>query len=64
MDEASDIWQEFMDKKVRLIVKDGNIVRPRDGVFKDIDSTHIFLMINDSITPFLRSEIKRVELKE
>ena len=64
--KPSSLWKEYKDKKVRLIIKDGLFVRSRDGIFKDIDDTHIFLELveNQLAKPFLRSDIKRVELKE
>jgi len=60
------IWDLYKNKKVRLYVIDGNKIRPRDGIFIDYDETHVFLTIlSDSIpTPFLRSSIKRLEIKE
>ena len=48
-------------------MRDGKFFpKPRDGIFKDIDSTHLFLLVenNEVPMPFLREEIKRVELKE
>ena len=63
----SNLWKKFKNKQVRMMIRDGKFFpKPRDGIFKDIDSTHIFLEITeDSIpTPFLREEIKRVELRE
>ena len=62
----STIWNNYKGKKVRLIIKDNNLVRPRDGIFIDIDDKHIFLQSDkDKIPkPYLREDVKRVELKE
>lgn len=64
--KPSKLWSEYKDKRVRLLIKDGLFTRPRDGIFKDIDDSHIFLEIteNELPKPFLRSDVKRVEVKE
>ena len=63
---TSPLWKKYKNKKVRLIIKDGWLVRPRDGIFKDIDDTHLFILVDGETEakPFLRNDIKRVELKE
>jgi len=62
----SKYWNKYIGKRVRLIVKDSKYVRPRDGIFVDIDDTHIFLLVDNAKVPkpFLREDIKRVELKK
>jgi hypothetical protein len=71
---TSELWMKFLGKQVRLIIEDGKFPAPRDGIFLDIDSTHIFLQvtrlkINDSgvevtesvVKPYERRTIKRIE---
>ena len=62
----SELWEKYKGKQVRLIIIDGHYTRPRDGVFEDIDDSHIFLKIDGKSkpVPFSRSIIKRVELRE
>lgn len=62
---TSKEWLKYEGKKVRLVIIDGKHLRPRDGIFIDCDSTHIFLQINDDEPPkpFLKTSIKRVDLQ-
>lgn len=68
-------WKHLIGKKVRLLIEDFNsFPKPRDGIFITIDDSHIHLQTErrDSVTgltrieivPFLRSTVRRVELKE
>jgi len=60
------IWDLYKNKQVRLFIIDGEKIRPRDGIFLDLDETHIFILIDDKEEPvsFLRSSIKRVEVRD
>ena len=62
----SNLWKKYKNKKVRIIVRDIPFPKARDGVFKDIDESHIFLEIEEGQLPkpFLKDDIKRVEIKE
>lgn len=58
-------WKIYLNKKVRLIINDYPYPVPKDGIFRDIDHTHIFLEIApDKTIPFERSSVKRVEFKK
>lgn len=70
---TSQLWNQYKNKTVKLIVKDIPFPRTKEGIFKAIDETHIFLDLDtgkkdaeDSkvykLTPFLRLDIKRVEM--
>ena len=73
-----DLWEGYRGRQVRLIVEDvstnkfgetTNFPKPKDGIFIDIDRTHIFLKIvgktgRSTIVPFSRDSVKRVELRE
>lgn len=63
--KTSPLWKKYKDRQVKLIIKDGLFVRSRDGIFKDIDDTHLFLLIegDEVAKPFLRCDIKRVEIQ-
>lgn len=59
-------WKNYINKRVRLIIEDIPYPRPKDGIFIDIDETHIFLLLDNKEfpTPFLRTSVKRVELEK
>jgi hypothetical protein len=68
-------WKHLIGKRVRLLIEDFNsFPKPRDGKFITIDETHIHLqterrdsvtgLIKIEIVPFLRSTVRRVEIKE
>ena len=59
-------WNLYLNKLVRLIVEDGQYPRPKDGILVEIDDTHVWLIISGKKLPmpFLRSTIRRMELKE
>ena len=68
-----DNWKEYEGKKVRLMINDyltdfeghyKQIVKPRDGECIGVDETHVHLKINGEQKSFLRSSIKRVEVRE
>ena len=63
---SSKYWKELKGKKVRLIIIDGKKIKPRDGIFKDSDDTHVFLEITKGSfpKPFLKSNIKRIDIKK
>lgn len=63
--KISTLWKQYKDKQVKLIIKDGLFVRSRDGIFKDIDDMHLFLLVegDELPKPFLRGDIKRVEIQ-
>jgi len=60
-------WKEYKGKRIRLMIEDTDrTVRPRDGIFIDEDETFLWLKM-DSITlpkPFLKSTVRRVDLRE
>jgi hypothetical protein len=61
------IWKEYKGKRVRLIIEDFNsFPKPKDGLFIDSDETHIFLQLDNKVTPipFLKSSVKRIDIKE
>ncbi len=60
------MWKQFLNRKVRLIVEDGDYPRPKDGILVEVDDTHIWLKIEGKKlpVPFSRVSIKRVEDKE
>lgn len=58
-------WLKYKGEAVRLIINDVPFPKPKDGIFIDIDETHVFLKlhINGEIMPFSRLDIKRVILR-
>lgn len=74
---TKEAWNLYKTKKVRLIINDNDgQVKSRDGIFYAYDETHLFLLLakRDSLgnilsyakipTSFLRSTVKRVEVKD
>jgi hypothetical protein len=61
-----NLWNEYIGKKVRLIIVDEPFPKPKDGILIQEDKTHIWLEIDGKTTPvpFLKTTIKRVEIKD
>lgn len=56
----------YLNKKIRLIIKDGDQIFPRDGILRDFDHTNYYVQIihgakSGQILSFLRSTVKRIE---
>lgn len=64
----NDFYQNYLDKEITLFVDDKDRVHRRDGILRGIDHTHYHLEITygpkmGHIVSFLRTDVKRIELK-
>ena len=64
--ETSKLWEEYIGKRVVLIVSDIPYPRSREGIFVDHDGTHVFLQTEFSKypIPFSKTSIKRIDIKK
>ena len=60
------LWNQFIGKKVRLIIDDIPYPHPKDGIFEGFDDTHIWILIKgkELSTPFNRNKVIRIDVRE
>lgn len=58
-----DIWKEFLGKPIKVLVQDEYNVKKKEGIFKNISTTHLFLDIGERVDIILLTKIIRVEVK-
>lgn len=55
-------WNEFLNNSVKIIYDDGgNFPKKKEGIFKSVNDTHIFLQINSHTEAILKTKILRFE---
>ena len=56
----------YLNKKIRLIIEDGDKVLPRDGILKGFDNLNYYMEIfhgskKGMVVGFLRTTVRRIE---
>lgn len=64
--EVVNVWEQYLNKEVRIMIEDSPFPKPRDGIFINYNTTHIFLkVINKELpVPFLITTIRRIDVNE